>query len=221
VADSAAASPDRPESRSEPSPTPAPAGAAASVATDPPVSVGSLRIESNETASVLVDGQPVGTAPGVFQSIEPGEHRVVLDAGRGRIHEQTVTVTPGSTHHLRFDFETTPVDVTGAMARPHQGAGLSGANGTTSNRFDRAPEIREWTGWLTDADCGETGGKQGALHLRCAERCIRAGQQPMLYSHGRLYRIDGFEHVTVVRGEPLTIRGWLEVDTIHVSKPES
>ncbi len=43
----------------------------------------------------------------------------------------------------------------------------------------------------------------------------------MLCSRGKLYRIDGFENVTIVRGEPLTVRGWLELDTIHVSEPES
>lgn len=189
---------------------------------NPSITLGSLQIESNTSANVLLDGQPIGTAPGVFQSVEPGERNVTLDAGHGRVHDQTVEVIAGSTHHLRFDFEATPVDVTGVMARPHQ-SGSVGPNtaNSTSRGFDEPPPIREWTGWLTDADCGATGGKQGALHLRCAERCIRAGQQPMLYSRGKLYRIDGFDNVTIVRGEPLKIRGWLEVDTIHVSDPES
>jgi hypothetical protein len=192
------------------------------VDTNPSVLLGSLQIESNTSANVLLDGQPIGTAPGLFQSVEPGERRIILDAGQGRVHEKTVVVTAGSTHHLRFDFEATPVDVTGAMVRPHQSSGsVSSASGATPRRFDRRPAIRTWTGWLTDADCGSTGGKQGALHLRCAERCIRAGQQPMLYSRGKLYRIDGFEHVNIVRGEPLEIRGWLEVDTIHVIDPQS
>ena len=107
-----------------------------------------------------VGWHPIGAAPGVFQSVEPGERSVILDAGQGRVHEQTVVVTAGSTHHLRFDFETTPVDVTGAMARPHQSEGIvSSATSTTSRGFDRPPRIREWTGWLTDADCGATGGK--------------------------------------------------------------
>lgn len=188
---------------------------------NPSILLGSLHIESNAPASVLLDGQPIGVAPGIFQSVEPGERSVVLDAGQGRVHEQTVIVTAGSMHHLRFNFEMTPVDVTGAMARPHQSEGVvSSAGRARSQGFDQPPRIREWTGWLTDADCGTTGGKQGALHLRCAERCIRAGQQPMLYSRGKLYRIEGFDNVTIVRGEPLTIRGWLELDTIHVSKPE-
>jgi hypothetical protein len=185
---------------------------------NPTILLGSLRIESNAPASVLLDGQPIGVAPGIFQSVAPGERSVVLDAGQGRVHEETVVVTAGSMHHLRFNFETTPVDVTGATARPHQSEGVIAS--ARSQGFDQPPRIREWTGWLTDADCGTTGGKQGALHLRCAERCIRAGQQPMLYSRGKLYRIDGFDHVTIVRGEPLTIRGWLELDTIHVSEPE-
>ena len=42
----------------------------------------------------------------------------------------------------------------------------------------------------------------------------------MLYSRGKLYRIDGFDKLTIVRGEPLKIRGWLELDTIHVTAPE-
>ena len=215
---------DAPESQPAPLPLPpsAPVRRPGHIDTNPSISLGSLHIESNAPASVLLDGHPIGAAPGVFQSVEPGERSVILDAGQGRVHEQTVVVTAGSTHHLRFDFETTPVDVTGAMARPHQSEGIvSSATSTTSRGFDRPTRIRAWTGWLTDADCGATGGKQGALHLRCAERCIRSGQQPMLDSRGKLYRIDGFENVTIVRGEPLTVRGWLELDTIHVSEPES
>lgn len=184
------------------------------------ISLGSLQIESSAAAKVLLDGRPVGVAPGMFESVEPGRRSVAVDAGGGRIQQQTVVVTPGSTHHLRFDFDETPLDVTGAIARAHQSDGeVVAATAARSRERDTRPPIREWTGWLTDADCGTTGGKQEALHLRCAERCIRAGQQPMLYSRGKLYRIDGFEHVALVRGEPLTVRGWLELDTIHVSKP--
>ena len=217
AADANADAPESQPGRLRPS-----AGAPVRVDTNPSIWLGSLRIESSAPAKVLVDGQPIGMAPGVFPSVQPGERSVTLDAGHGRVHEQTVVVTAGSTHHLRFDFEATPVDVTGATARPHQSGGVvSSASGATSRSFDRPPRIRGWTGWLTDADCGTIGGKQGALHLRCAERCIREGQQPMLYSRGKLYRIEGFENVTIVRGEPLTIRGWLELDTIHVSKPTS
>jgi hypothetical protein len=78
------------------------------------------------------------------------------------------------------------------------------------------PEIHKWTGFLTDEDCGATGGAQGSLHLRCAERCIREGKKPMLYSRGRLYWLDGFEHLTLFHDQPLRFRGWLEGDILHV-----
>ena len=131
---------DAPESQPAPLPLPpsAPVRRPGHIDTNPSISLGSLHIESNAPASVLLDGHPIGAAPGVFQSVEPGERSVILDAGQGRVHEQTVVVTAGSTHHLRFDFETTPVDVTGAMARPHQSEGIvSSATSTTSRGFDR------------------------------------------------------------------------------------
>ena len=185
------------------------------------VSTGALRIESTEEAKVLLDGEPIGTAPGEFQSVTPGAHTVVLDAGHGRLQEETVVVTAGSTHHLRFDFKEAPRNLTGATARAHQVGGTTAGTSAGAENFDVPPDIRVWTGFLTDSDCGVTGGRQGALHLRCAERCIRQGQQPMLYSRGKLYRLEGFEHVEIVRDGPLTFRGWLELDTIHVVPPES
>jgi len=38
----------------------------------------------------------------------------------------------------------------------------------------------------------------------------------MLYTRGKLYRLDGYQHLTIVRGEPLRFKGWLGADTIHV-----
>jgi hypothetical protein len=170
-----------------------------------------LEVESNETATLTLDGAPLGTAPGVFDEVPPGRHVIGLDGGEGRFQEKTIVVTAGSTHRVRFDFEeTAPADVS-VLANGRPKGSLP--NGT---RTQVAPASREWTGFLTDADCGETGGRQGLLHLRCAERCIREGEQPMLYSRGKLYRIDGLDRIRVERGAPLRFRGWLEVDTIHV-----
>jgi serine/threonine protein kinase len=76
-----------------------------------------------------------------------------------------------------------------------------------------SPKPRRWVGFLTDTNCAEKGGHQGALHVRCAERCIREGAQPMLYSRGKLYKIDGLSRVMVRRGRPLAFQGWLNPDT--------
>ncbi len=81
-----------------------------------------------------------------------------------------------------------------------------------ANAMDLEPP-RRWKGFLTDGNCAEKGGQQGALHVRCAERCIREGAQPMLYSRGKLYTFEGFSNITVSRGEPLTFKGWLNPRT--------
>lgn len=176
----------------------------------PPATFGVLRIASDAPGEVYLDGAPIGAAPGVFQFVEPGARRVTVDAGDGRLSEKTVIVVAGSTHHVRFRFDQMPRDQTGGLTRTLQ------SDAPPERATLAPPPIREWSGFLTDADCGATGGKQGALHLRCAERCIRAGQTPMLYTRGKLYRLDGYQHITIVRGEPLRFKGWLEADTIHV-----
>lgn len=182
-----------------------------------------LEIESDEPARVILDGQPIGTAPGTFRSVKPGRHLLALDAGEGRLDEKTVLVTAGSMQRVRFDFsmDADERQGVGAEAAFAPGGTPSAAAVHLPDRRQKPTPIREWTGFLTDDDCGVTGGTQGALHLRCAERCIRDGKQPMLYAKGRLYRIEGLDRITIVRGEPLRFRGWLEVDTIHVAEPAS
>ena len=179
-------------------------------------SLATLEIDSEEEARVFVDGKPLGMAPGTFPALAPGEHLVVLDAGRGRREEKTLVITAGSTHRIRFDFTeagSAPTPASRSMT-----ASASRAPEEAGNKAE-LPEIRRWTGFLTDEKCGATGGTQGALHLRCAEACIRDGKKPLLYSRGKLYRLDGFERITLFRDEPLRFRGWLEGTTIHVVAP--
>lgn len=170
-----------------------------------------LEVDSQEKGRVFLDGHFLGMAPGTFPAITPGEHLLVLDPGGGRRRgEKTVLLTAGSTHRVRFDFEEPTIETTRGSGSPFQVA--------TPAPVDTVelPEIRRWTGFLTDEKCGATGGEQGTLHLRCAEVCIREGRKPMFYSRGRLYWLDGFERLTLLRDEPLRFRGWLEGDIIHV-----
>jgi len=179
-------------------------------------SLATLEIDSTENGRVFLDGKFLGMAPGTFPSLAAGEHLVVLDAGEGRREEQTLVITAGSIHRIRFDFAedaTEPVRLS-----PRRTASVSQAAEDTGGDAD-PPEIRRWTGFLTDEDCGATGGAQGTLHFRCAERCIRDGQKPMLYARGKLYRLDGFERIEISRDEPLRFKGWLEGGTIHVVAP--
>jgi hypothetical protein len=161
---------------------------------------------------VFLDGRSLGTAPGAFTGLRPGEHLVVLDAGPGRREEKSVMMTAGSTHRVRFDFAEEPKPVSRAAVSSRR-------TPEETVEASAAPTIRRWTGYLTDEDCGATGGAQELLHLRCAERCIREGKAPMLYSRGKLYRIDGFESIEISKDAPLQFRGWLSGDTIHVTEP--
>ena len=159
-------------------------------------------------------------APGAFPGLSPGEHLVVLvageagEAGEGRREEKTLVITAGSTHRIRFDFAE-------ARGEPAPASRLTAASASRAPEMTGAkaelPEIRRWKGFLTDEDCGATGGEQGSLHLRCAERCIHEGKKPMLYARGKLYWLDGFERIELYRDQPLRFRGWIEGDIIHVA----
>ncbi|HJS75321.1 MAG TPA: hypothetical protein VJ921_13610, partial [Vicinamibacteria bacterium] len=169
---------------------------------------------SAREARVFLDGELVGTAPGSFHGLTPGEHVVALEVAEGKWEQKTLLVTAGSTHRIHFDFTeysaeparaSLPVTVSPSPERP-------GIN-------VKPPEIRRWSGFLTDQDCGATGGEQGALHVRCAEKCIREGKKPMFYARGRLYRLEGLERIELFRDQPLKFRGWLEGNTLHVVAP--
>jgi hypothetical protein len=185
---------------------PAAAGADKNVAT--------LEIDSAREARVFLDGELVGTAPGSFDGLTPGEHFVALEAAEGVWEQKTLLVTAGSTHRIHFDFTET----TAEPARAYLPATVPSSQEGPRIKSE-APEIRRWTGFLTDQDCGATGGEQGALHVRCAEKCIREGKKPMFYARGKLYRLDGLERIELFRDQPLRFRGWVDGNTLHVVAP--
>ncbi|MFQ5788948.1 MAG: protein kinase [Acidobacteriota bacterium] len=201
----------------------------------PELEPGTLRIESNVPGIVWMDGQQIGTAPAVFHPVPPGRHLVKLDAGQGRVDEKDVLITAGSTWHLKFALPEHPEKTEEAPADselPSDNAGPPKAARAPEEGNDAIirtastgsgashPPLRRWEGWLTDGDCRERGGIEGAAHLRCAERCIRLGRQPLLYSGRRLYYLKGYQRILIERGKPLVFTGWLdyETNTIHVAE---
>ena len=214
--------PEVPSNESATEPMEVPTPAANEVKTvDEETPLATLSVRTNARARVLLDGRLIGSAPGVFDRIAPGRHVITLDAGRGRVQEKSIVVASGSTELLRFDFSGTPATVGLSAEGLDRSAGLTDDAAARARRLREPPRVRQWSGFLTDEDCGVTGGKQGDLHLRCAERSVREGKQPMIYSRGKLYRLEGLERIELVRGGPLKFRGWLEVDTIHVVDTES
>lgn len=62
---------------------------------------GGLEVRSEPArARVTVDGAPRGSTPLVLNDLPPGDHEVVLDAGRGRQVKQRVRIEPGITAQL-------------------------------------------------------------------------------------------------------------------------
>jgi len=70
--------------------------------------IGTLYVSASPTwATISLDGKPAGSTPTVFSEVPAGMH--VVDAvplGKGRAVRRTVTVEPGGTARLGFDFET-------------------------------------------------------------------------------------------------------------------
>ncbi|MGH9388011.1 MAG: serine/threonine protein kinase, partial [Vicinamibacteria bacterium] len=123
-----------------------PEAAAGRVGAPPAVdrSVATLEVEAAERVRVFLDGNPLGTAPGTFPGIAPGEHLIAVDAGGGRREEKPLVVTAGSTHRIRFDLVDAPSGDSRPKAPPATNVALASA-GTAE-----IPEIRKWTGFLTD-----------------------------------------------------------------------
>jgi len=109
-------SPSRPDEVSQsPAPTPvadapAPNGVEVTAAPsdsgapdEPPLSErypSALEVTSAEPAVVWLDDQRLGMSPGRFAPIPPGQYQVRLDAGDGRVFEQEVVLTLGSTTYV-------------------------------------------------------------------------------------------------------------------------
>ncbi len=59
-----------------------------------------LEVRSVLPAVAWLDNERLGMAPGRFAPVAPGHYQLKLDAGDGRMFEQNVVVTPGSTTYV-------------------------------------------------------------------------------------------------------------------------
>jgi serine/threonine protein kinase len=189
---------------------------------------GFLHIKSNRPAVVSLDGKRIGNAPGDFGSLPPGPHQLQLDAGGGRVWEKEIVIFASQTTYVEKNFTplqglSEPVPTASTNLEPKQLKAMQ-KNAPPSRARTPSPSdptsTRRWEGFLTDEQCREVGGQQGALHLESALRCIKEGKRPMLYTkEGKLYYLDGFEKIELVEDAPLVFWGWLdgETNTIHVT----
>jgi hypothetical protein len=195
------------------------------IQTAPPLKTGFLVIESGRPATVLLDGQFIGKAPGEFKSLPPGHHQLKLNGQGNAVWEREISIYAASTTYVRMAFPTRTGEQTASTTtslNPVTEDSPPARKSPAAKQTTQTPSeqsIRRWRGYLTDDQCRELGGQQGELHLKSALRCIREGRRPMLYAeNGKLYYLEGFERIQLVEDAPLAFRGRLdsEANTIHV-----
>ena len=73
-----------------------------------------------------------------------------------------------------------------------------------------------WTGWITDASCGEKGAS--AEHKECALRCAKRGEALALFNSAdkKLYQLDDQEAAKAQVGHKVKVTGKLDGETIKV-----
>jgi len=78
----------------------------------------------------------------------------------------------------------------------------------------------EWTGWITDEQCGAKGAK--AEHKGCAEKCLGNGEALVFYSPAdeKLYKLDNQDLAKEHLGHEVVVKGSVEGDSIKVSASE-
>lgn len=79
----------------------------------------------------------------------------------------------------------------------------------------------EWTGWITDDQCGVKGAK--AEHKGCAERCLGNGASLVFYSPAdeKLYELDNQKLAEEHLGHEVVVKGSLEGGAIKVLSIEA
>jgi len=80
----------------------------------------------------------------------------------------------------------------------------------------------EWTGWITDAQCGAKGGKAKAGHADCAKKCYGNGSKLVLFTDDeKLYNLDNQELAAKNIGHEVKVKGEAEGSDIKVAAIEA
>jgi hypothetical protein len=77
-------------------------------------------------------------------------------------------------------------------------------------------QAAEWSGWITDDQCGAKGAQAG--HTKCALKCVSRGASLVLYdtSDKKLYELSDQEMATAHAGENVKVVGTLDGSKITV-----
>jgi hypothetical protein len=78
----------------------------------------------------------------------------------------------------------------------------------------------EWTGWITDEQCGVKGAKGD--HVDCAKKCVENGSKLVFYNTGdeKLYALDNQKLAAEQLGHEVKVKGDLDGTAIKVASIE-
>ena len=74
----------------------------------------------------------------------------------------------------------------------------------------------EWTGYISDADCGTKG--NNADHAACAKKCVKNGAAPVFVVGDKVYTISNPKKVAKFIGDKVNITGTMTGDAIEIEK---
>jgi hypothetical protein len=75
-----------------------------------------------------------------------------------------------------------------------------------------------WSGTISDSKCAAAHADASENSAECARKCVKGGQQAVLVSDGKVYRIANQAKVTEHVGHKVEITGKARGETITVSK---
>lgn len=79
----------------------------------------------------------------------------------------------------------------------------------------------EFTGWISDSECGLGNGNGSAASRDCAESCLKNGAKPVLVTDGdRVLKLSGKADVNAHLRHKVKVTGEVKGDTLTVTKIE-
>jgi hypothetical protein len=74
----------------------------------------------------------------------------------------------------------------------------------------------EWTGYISDAACGVNNARDTQEARECAQRCVKAGQDPVFVVGDKVFKLKDKAKVMAHVGHKVTINGSAAGDLVSV-----
>jgi hypothetical protein len=74
----------------------------------------------------------------------------------------------------------------------------------------------EWTGYISDSNCGKSNANDSAASKECAKNCVKNGAKPVFVVGDQVIDISDPKKVMDFVGEKVTIKGTLDKNTVKV-----